>query len=73
MNLRYCYLALVLTFLLGVRDGFVALWKIPDPEPIYISGYSIASLPPADRMRLEEGIRAETKEELAHMLEDYLS
>ena len=73
MKLRYCYLALVLTFILGFKDGFIALWKIPDPEPIYISDYSTASLPPADRMRLENGLRVETKEELARLLEDYLS
>lgn len=73
MKLRYGYLALILAFLLGVRDGFVALWIIPGKDPVYISPYSVSSLPPEDRMRLESGITVETKEELVRLLEDYLS
>ncbi len=73
MNKRYGYFVLFFAFLLGCREGFVALWKIPDPEPVYIFPYSITSLPPGDRERLEKGIRIETGEELMGLLEDYLS
>ncbi len=73
MNLRYAYLALIFTFLLGCRDGFVALWKIPEEEPVYVFPYSITSLPPADRQKLETGIKVETNQELMELLEDYLS
>ena len=73
MNLRYGYLALVLTFLLGVQDGFIALWHLPEAEPVCVFPYSAASLSPYDRQKLENGIRAESCEELMHLLEDYLS
>lgn len=73
MKLRYCYLALIFTFLLGCKDGFIALWKIPQDQPAYIFPYSIASLPPEDRARLHKGIRLESREELMKLLEDYLS
>ena len=73
MRFRYMYLALFFTFLLGCRDGFIALWKIPGEHLVYVFPYSITSLPPADRRKLEQGIRIETSEELASLLEDYLS
>ena len=73
MNRRYSYFILIFAFLLGCRDGFVALWKIPEPEPVYIFPYSTASVPPADRQRLETGIRVESARELMALLEDYLS
>ena len=64
MKLRYCYLALIFTFLLGCRDGFIALWKIPEPDPVYIFPYRVSSLPPQDRDRLQKGIRVGTMEDL---------
>ena len=73
MKMRYGYLTLVLAFLLGSRDGFIALWKLTAPEPVYIFPYSIASLPPEDRRKLDDGIRVETHDELMRLLEDYLS
>ena len=73
MRMRYWYHALILSFLLGSRNGFIALWKIPAREPVYVFPYSVASLPPADREKLEQGIILETPEELAAILEDYLS
>ena len=73
MRLRYAYLALILTFLLGSRNGFVALWKIPDPEPVYVFPYRISALPPADQKKLKTGITVESYDELTRLLEDYLS
>ena len=73
MRLRYWYLALFFTFLLGCRDGFIALWKIPEPDPVCVFPYRVSSLPPQDRERLQKGIRVETTEELEQLLEDYLS
>lgn len=73
MRLRYAYLALILTFLLGCRDGFIALWKTPEKDPVYVFPYSITSLPPADHQKLETGIKVDTAEELMALLEDYLS
>ena len=64
---------LLLGFILGAKDGFVALWKDDLPEPIRVFSYSITSLPPADRQALETGIHIENREELLKLLEDYLS
>ena len=73
MKLRYWYLALIFTFLLGCKDGFIALWKIPREDPVTVFPYSIASLPPEDQARLRRGIRLDSPEELMKLLEDYLS
>ena len=73
MGLRYGYLTLIFTFLLGCHDGFVALWIPPAKEPAVVFPYAVTSLPPADQKRLQEGIEAETNEALTSLLEDYLS
>ena len=64
---------LLFGFILGSHGGFIALWKDGEPEPIRTFPYSVSSLPPADRQALERGIRIESREELLHLLEDYLS
>jgi hypothetical protein len=71
---RFCvYLTLFWAFLLGSRDGFLALWIPPEQEPAYLFPCRIASLPPADQKLLEEGIQVESKAELMQLLEDYVS
>jgi hypothetical protein len=67
------YLALIFAFLLGSHNGFLALWKESDPEPVRVFPYKVSSLPLADQKMLEKGIRIETGKELTQMLEDYLS
>ena len=64
---------LVLAYLLGVKDGFIALWKDGAPEPIQVFPYRADSLPESDRIALEKGIPIDGKTELLHILEDYLS
>lgn len=73
MRRQHLYLALVFAFLLGVKDGFVALWKDSASEPVKVFPYTVSSLPREDQLRLEQGIRIESKEELLALLEDYLS
>lgn len=67
------YFSLIFLFILGSRDGFIALWKDSDPEPVRVFPYSVASLPEADQKALEKGIHIEDAEDLKHLLEDYLS
>lgn len=67
------YFSLLFLFILGSSDGFIALWKDSNPEPVRVFPYSIASLPEADRQALEQGIRIETETDLTRLLEDYLS
>lgn len=70
---RQLYLALVLSFILGVQDGNIALWKKGSPEPITVFPYRADSLPEADRKALEQGIELESRQDLLELMEDYLS
>ena len=74
MKKRRClaYLA-VLGFLLGVRGGYIALWKDGDPEPEEIFPYRAEMLPEADRKALEQGIPIASSKDLQELLQDYLS
>ena len=65
--------AVALTFLLGVHDGYIALWKEGRPEPAEVFPYKASLLPEADQKRLEKGIRIESKKDLLELMEDYLS
>ena len=69
----HVYLALFFGFLLGIQNGFVALWEDGNPEPIRVFPYKASSLPAADQKRLEDGIHVASKSELVQMIEDYLS
>ena len=73
MKYRKQLAALALTFLLGVHDGYIALWRDGNPEPVEIFPYKAELLPEADRNRLEQGIRIENKRQLLELMEDYLS
>ncbi len=73
MRIRQIYLALIFTFLIGVHDGFIALWTPPEKAPAVVFPYAVTSLPPQDQQRVKEGIHIENEEELRLLLEDYLS
>lgn len=70
---KYVCLGLVLGFLLGCHNGYIALWKQGQEAPMRIYPYRVNLLPPADRQALRHGISVESELELAHLLEDYLS
>lgn len=67
------YLSLIFLFILGCKDGYIALWRDSDPEPVRVFPYSVSSLPEADQKALEKGIRIESEEDLLRLMEDYLS
>ena len=67
------YLTLFFGFILGIQNGFVALWQDGNPEPVRVFPYQASSLPAADQQRLKEGIHVDSKAELIQMIEDYLS
>lgn len=73
MRLRYGYLTLIFTFLLGCHEGFVALWKPPAEEPAAVFPYAVTSLPQADQQWLKKGIEIPNSDALMALLEDYLS
>ena len=73
MGLRYGYLTLIFSLLLGCHEGFVALWNPPDPDPVVVFPYHACALPPEDFRLLQEGIEITGRRELTLWLEDHLS
>ncbi len=71
--LRPLCAALLVSFLLGIHDGRIALWKDDDPEPVRVFPYYANALPPSDRAALEKGILIEGESNLNRLLEDFLS
>ena len=73
MKKKFLSLPLLLGFILGCHQGYVALWAEGAAEPAQVYPYRVTVLPPADQQALEEGIHAESAQELEQLLEDYLS
>ena len=69
----HLYFSLIFLFILGCKDGYLALWKDHEPDPVRIFPYSVASLPEADQQALEKGIPLKSQQDLLRLLEDYLS
>ena len=67
------YYIIALGFTLGIYRGQLALWKDGQEAPIRVFPIGADTLPEADRMLLQSGIRAENLSELTARLEDYLS
>lgn len=65
--------AWIASFLLGIHEGRIALWKGEDPEPVKVFPYSVATLPKEEQQRLRDGIRIGSVSELERLLEAYLS
>ena len=59
-------------FLLGVHNGYIALWRDGTKDPMVFPCRAML-LPRADRLKLEKGIRIENEDELFQFLEDFLS
>ena len=70
---RCIYLTLVLSFLLGSYQGFLALWQEGKTKPVKVYPYSVSSLPPADQALVNKGIPIASRQQLQYLLEDYLS
>ena len=71
--IRYLYMILIFGFLLGISDGYVALWKDGTEKPLEVFPYQARFLPVADQQALEKGIHLDSVDELNRLLEDYLS
>ena len=72
-NRKILKFLVILSFLLGIHDGKIALWKDEDPQPIQIFPYRASLLPPADQNVLKHGIPIEDEHHLNRLLQDYLS
>lgn len=59
--------------LLGIHNGYIALWQGEDPEPVRVFPYRASMLPEQDQRLLEAGIPIGNESRLHSLLEDYLS
>ena len=66
-------LLLTLGFLLGIHNGYIALWNDGQTEPAEVFPYRAKMLPEADQRALEKGILIPDEKSLSSILEDYLS
>lgn len=67
-----CFLLLA-GLTLGCCRGYVALWRDGSGQPEAVYPYPAALLPPEDQAALAKGIPVKNREELARLLEDFLS
>ena len=65
--------ALMVGFLLGISDGYIALWRDGGKTPVRVFPYKAETLPIADQQALEKGIPLDDDSALIRLLEDYLS
>ena len=72
-DFRKVFLTILVGFLLGISDGYIALWKCGDPTPLQVFPCRVEMLPPADQQVLAQGIHISSEQELSQLLEDYLS
>ena len=70
---RYVYLALMLSFILGIHEGKIALWKEGTADPVRVFPYRAAMLPADAREALKKGIPIDSIEQLEDLAENYLS
>lgn len=70
---RGLILGLTLWAYLGIYEGYLALWKEPSGKPDRVFPYSASLFPEADRKALEKGIYFSSEQELAKLIQDYLS
>ena len=68
---NFLSLFLCFGFLLGLRGEWVALWREGEAHPEQIYDIRADTLPPADRLQLSRGIRAESREKVWLLLENY--
>ena len=73
MRKKAILLPVLLGFILGCHQGYIALWTDGAVQPETVYPYPVSCFPPEDQEALRNGIRAETAQELTRLLEDYLS
>ena len=64
---------MLLVYLLGIKDGFLALWDTGSSTPLAVYTTKVAMLPAADQDALQQGIPIRDDMHLQQLLEDYLS
>lgn len=64
---------LMFGFLLGAYGGKVALFREGSTKPMKVFPYDVSLLPETDQKRLENGVYADSLNELRKIVQDYLS
>lgn len=70
---HYIYCIALLNFILGIHNGYVALWDSGASAPAQVYSIPAENLPPADQRALAKGIPVTDQAALQRLLEDYLS
>ena len=70
---RILYCSLILAFLLGTHNGYVALWEDDRSAVVHVFPFRSEDLPMRKQLQLEQGIPIEEKYQLVKILRDYLS
>ncbi len=70
---RILYCGLMLAFLLGTHNGYVALLEEDRSAVIHVFPYRTADLPKHKQIQLERGIPIAEEYQLIKILKDYLS
>lgn len=76
MKKRYAHLAMLalcFSFLLGIKDGKVVLWKEGQSQPVKTYPYPVSMLPKEAQDALKKGVPLESEQQLYDMIKDYLS
>ena len=63
----------VLIFYLGLHNGYLAVFKGKSSQPLYCFERTSDIFPGPDQQALRQGIPFSRRDELARLLEDYLS
>ncbi len=74
MKLQRCLCQfLLLGLLLGVHNGYIAIFDDAKSEPLRVFPYQVSALPLQDQVLLNAGIPIESQSHLHRLLQDYLS
>lgn len=74
MRYRKRLITLVLIgYLIGIKGGQVAIWKLDDPQPLRVFPWSAAMLPSQIRSALEKGIRVEADSDIGRLLDEMIA
>lgn len=73
MQRRIISLLLSLGLYLSVHNGHLAIFDTDATQPLTVLPYPTSAFPQNDQKTLQQGIPFDTQEELAQLLEDFLS
>ena len=73
MRKKCCTALLLLGLLLGIHNGYVALWDTGNSLPVKVFPYRVESYPASDQQALKNGIPVRDPEQLRQLLEDLTS